>query len=145
MAEPKTKPTTQSAKEFLSKVEPQQKREDAFTLLALFEKITGHDAVMWGDSIVGFGKYHYKSERSRQEGDWMMTGFSPRKQNLTLYVLAGNNGNPALAKLGKHKTSEGIGGCLYINKLADVDMTVLAGLIQTSYDYMKTQYKDAAV
>ena len=83
MSEPKTKPTKESVKDFLSKVEPDVKRQDSFTLLEMFEKITGEKAVMWGDSIVGFGQYHYKSERSKQEGDWMLVGFSPRKQNLT--------------------------------------------------------------
>ena len=84
MAEPKTKATKASVQEFLNKVEPEEKRQDSFTLLEMFEKITGEKGVMWGDSIVGFGQYHYKSERSRQEGDWMLVGFSPRKQNLTL-------------------------------------------------------------
>lgn len=95
---------------------------------------------MWGSSIVGFGKYHYKSEKSSQEGDWMLVGFSPRKQNLSLYIMHGNKDNPALEKLGKHKTSGGIGGCLYINKISDVDQTVLASLIKTSFQYMKQTY-----
>lgn len=138
MAEPKTKVTQQSPKEFLDTIEPEQKRADGFTLLAMFEKITGEKAVMWGSSIVGFGKYHYKSEKSSQEGDWMLVGFSPRKQNLTLYILHGNNDNPLFEKLGKHKTSgSGMGGCLYINKLSDVDQTVLAKLIETSFQFMK--------
>ena len=108
----------------------------------MFEKITGEKGVMWGDSIVGFGQYHYKSERSRQKGDWMLVGFSPRKQNLTLYVLHGNQDNPALEKLGKHKTSSGgMGGCLYINKLSDVDQNVLRKLIETSYRAMKKAAK----
>lgn len=142
MAEPKTKPTTASVKDFLNKVEPGQKREDSFALLGLFEKVTGKEAVMWGESMVGFDVYHYKSERSSQEGDWFMVGFSPRKQNLTLYVLHGNSTNTALTKLGKYKTSSsGMGGCLYINKLADVDMEVLEDLVTTSYEYMKKQYK----
>ncbi len=142
MAEPKTKPTSQSVAEFLSKVEPEQKRQDSFRLLELFEEITGEKAVMWGESIVGFGKYHYKSERSRQEGDWMLVGFSPRKQNLTLYILHGNKDNPALDKLGRHKTSNsGMGGCLYINKLSDVDEKVLGKLIETSYRSMKEANK----
>ncbi|HEY1074408.1 MAG TPA: DUF1801 domain-containing protein [Patescibacteria group bacterium] len=141
MAAPKTKPTTASVRDFLNKIEPEQKREDSFVLLELFEKVTGKSGVMWGESIIGFDTYHYKSERSSQEGDWLMTGFSPRKQNLTLYIMAGNRENPALAKLGRHKTSGGIGGCLYINKLADVDMKVLAELIKTSYEYMRKQYK----
>lgn len=134
MAELKTKVTTQDPKDFLATIEPEQKRQDAFTLLDLFMKVTDEKAVMWGTSIVGFGKYHYKSERSTQEGDWLMVGFSPRKQNLTLYIMAGNQDNPALVKLGKHKSS---GGCLYINKLADVDQAVLAELIKTSYQYMQ--------
>jgi hypothetical protein len=139
MGEPKTKATDQNVKEFLSKVEPEGKRLDSFTLLEMFEKITGEKAVMWGSSIVGFGKYHYKSERSSQEGDWMLTGFSPRKQNLTLYVLHGNDtSQDLLPKLGKHKTSGGsMGGCLYINKLSDVDTNILKELIEKNYNYMK--------
>jgi Domain of unknown function (DU1801) len=135
MAEPKTKATPLDPTEFLNKVEPEQKRLDSFVLLELFEKVTGEKAVMWGGSIVGFGKYHYKSEKSAQEGDWMLVGFSPRKQNLTLYILHGNDKNQELlAKLGKHKTSGGsMGGCLYINKLSDVDQKVLATLIENSF------------
>ena len=136
MAEPKTRITTQDPREYLATIEPEQKRQDSFELLTLFERITGEKAVMWGTSIVGFGKYHYKSERSRQEGDWMLTGFSPRKANLTLYILHGNKENKELlSKLGKHK--EG-GGCLYINKLSDVDTNILEKLIEKSYIYMKT-------
>jgi hypothetical protein len=142
MAEPKTKPTSQSVKEFLNGVVPEEKRRDSFALLEMFEKITGEKAVMWGTSIVGFGQYHYKSERSRQEGDWMLVGFSPRKQNLTLYIMHGNKDNPALEKLGKHKTSGGdMGGCLYINKLSDVDQKVLGKLIEKSYRSMKEANK----
>jgi hypothetical protein len=138
MSEQKTKPTSQSVKEFLDGVVPEEKRQDSFALLEMFEKITGEKGVMWGTGIVGFGQYHYKSERSRQEGDWMLVGFSPRKQNLTLYIMHGNRGNPALEKLGKHKTSGGdMGGCLYINKLSDVDQKVLSKLIEESYRYMK--------
>jgi hypothetical protein len=142
MAEPKTKATKASVQEFLNKVEPEQKRQDSFALLEMFEQITGEKAVMWGDSIIGFGQYHYKSERSRQEGDWMLVGFSPRKQNLTLYVLHGNQDNPALEKLGKHKTSgSGMGGCLYINKLSDVEQKVLRKLIENSFRHMKKTTK----
>lgn len=139
MAEPKTKITNQNPKEFLNTVEPEEKRKDAFTLLKIFEDVTKEKAVMWGTAIIGFGKYHYKSEKSRQEGDWMLTGFSPRKQNLTLYILHGNNDSAALlTKLGKHKTSGGsIGGCLYINKLSDIDQGILTKLIKKSFDYMK--------
>lgn len=134
MAELKTKATTQDPVEFLNSIEPAGKREDGYTLLKLFEKVTGEKPVMWGTSIVGFGKYHYKSERSSQEGDWPLVGFSPRKQSLSLYILHGNVVNPDLEKLGKHKTGM---GCLYINKLSDVDMEVLERLVKKGYEYMK--------
>lgn len=144
MAELKTQVTNQNPKDFLNTIEPEEKRKDGFALLEMFGKVTREKAVMWGTSIVGFGKYHYKSERSAQEGDWMLVGFSPRKQNLTLYIMHGNkqsfssnNNNPVFKKLGKHKTSGGMGGCLYINKLSDVDTAVLSKLIETSFLYMK--------
>lgn len=142
MAELKTKATSQNPLEFLKTVEPEQKRKDALVLLELFQKVTGEKAVMWGTSIIGFGKYHYKSEKSTQEGDWPLVGFSPRKQNLTLYVMHGNNDNQKLfEKLGKHKTSGGMGGCLYINKLSDVDQAILSKLIETSFEFMKKMNK----
>ncbi|MES2436785.1 MAG: DUF1801 domain-containing protein [Patescibacteria group bacterium] len=137
MAELKTKATKESVEKFLKSIEPDQKQKDAFVLLEMFEKVTGEKAVMWGPSIVGFGMYHYKSERSTQEGDWPLVGFSPRKQNLTLYIINGNQNNPDLKKLGKHKTSA---GCLYINKLEDVDEKVLLSLIKKSFQYMKKKY-----
>jgi len=139
MAEIKTKATNQDPKDFLNKIEPDQKKADGFTLLEMFQKITGQKAVMWGSSIVGFGKYHYKSKRSTQEGDWPMAGFSPRKQSLTLYIMAGNEKNTdLLEKLGKYKTGV---GCLYINKLSDVNLSVLEKLIEKSYQFMKNSYK----
>jgi len=135
MAELKTKRTNQKAEEFLNTIEPEQKRNDGFALLELFQKTTGEKAVMWGTSIVGFGMYHYKSERSTQEGDWPLVGFSPRKQNLTLYIMHGNkDSKELLLKLGKYKAS---GGCLYLNKLSDVDQKILTALIKKSFDYMK--------
>ncbi len=134
MAELKTKPTKQSAKVFINSVSPVEKRADSLALLSLFQKVTGEKPVMWGSSIVGFGNYHYKSERSKQEGDWLLVGFSPRKQNLTLYVISGlHSERGLLKKLGKHKTS---GGCLYINKLADVDQRILSTLISKAYKNM---------
>lgn len=135
MAELKTKATKASVKEFLNSIEPEEKRRDSLTLLAMFQKITGEKAVMWGTSIVGFGKYHYKSERSTQEGNWPLSAFSPRKQNLTLYVMAGNENSQALLKqLGKHTKSK---GCLYIKRLADVDQTALAALVKKSFEHAK--------
>jgi len=135
MAELKTKATKQSASAFLKTIEPEGKQQDSFALLKLFEKVTGEKPVMWGTSIIGFGMYHYESERSAQKGDWPLVGFSPRKQNLTLYIRHGIEKNLLLKKLGKYK--EG-GGCLYINKLADIDIKVLTELIKASFQYMKT-------
>lgn len=143
MAELKTKATTQKATEFLNTIEPEGKRKDGIVLLGMFQKVTGKKAVMWGTSIVGFGMYHYKSEKSTQEGDWPLVGFSPRKQNLTLYIMAGNeNSQELLKKLGKHKTS---GGCLYINKLSDVDQAILPKLIEKSFNYMRETNKLASI
>ena len=139
MAELKTKATKESVAKFLNSIEPNEKRTDSFVLVKMFQDITGEKAVMWGSSIVGFGTYHYKSERSTQEGDWLLVGFSPRKQNLTLYVMAGNkDSKELLEKLGKHKTS---GGCLYINRLSDVNQKILTTLIKKSFQYMKKLYK----
>lgn len=127
-----------SVTDFIDGVPDKVKKQDSFTLLELFTKITGEPPKMWGSSIIGFGQYHYKSERSKQEGDWPLTGFSPRKQNLTLYFMLGfDDHTDLLAKLGKHKTSV---GCLYINKLADVDLTVLEKLIRQSYADMQKKY-----
>jgi hypothetical protein len=120
-----------SVKDFINSVDGDTKRSDAFKLLAMYTEITGEKPKMWGDSMIGFGQYHYKSERSRQEGDWPLAAFSPRKQNLTLYIMPGvNDYDNLLDKLGKHKVSK---ACLYINKLSDVDMDVLRRLIDRSY------------
>lgn len=127
----KTHVNDASVEDFITNVEDATKRQDSFALLELYKKITNEKPKMWGSSIIGFGQYHYKSERSRQEGDWPLAGFSPRKQSLTLYVMPGTVDYSDLLKdLGKHKTSK---GCLYINKLADVDMQVLAKIIERSY------------
>lgn len=139
MAELKTKVNNASVTNFINSVPDETKRKDGHILLALFKKITGEKPKMWGTSIIGFGLYHYKSERSAQEGDWPLTGFSPRKQNLTLYIMLGfTDFTDLLKKLGKHKTSK---GCLYINKLADVDMKILEKIIKTSFLAMKKKYK----
>lgn len=131
MAEIKTKVNDASVKGFINSVVNKQRRTDGFKLLEIFTRLTGEEAKMWGASIIGFGQYHYKSERSSQEGDWPLTGFSPRKQNLTLYIMDGpENYTDLLKRLGKHKTSR---GCLYINKLEDIDVDVLKKLIKKSY------------
>ena len=139
MTELKTKPTNEDPRDFLETIEPEQKRIDSFKLLEIFEKITGEKPKMWGSTIIGFGMYHYKSERSSQEGDWPLTGFSPRKANLTLYLMGKfTEERELLQKLGKHKTSV---GCLYINKLSDIDIVILNKLIQKSFEYMRKTHK----
>ena len=142
MAELKTKVTQASVKDFINKVPDKAKRDDGFALLKLFQKITGKKPKMWGTSIIGFGSYHYKSERSSQEGDWMLAGFSPGKQNLTIYIMGMYKSSEfagLLKKLGKHKISTG--ACLYINKLSDVDMKVLEQIIKKSFVEMKKRFK----
>ncbi len=127
-----------SVEDFINNVPDETKRSDSFALLEMFSRITGEQPKMWGSSIIGFGKYHYKSERSRQEGDWPLIGFSPRKQNLTIYIMPGFKDYADLLKdLGKHKTSV---GCLYINKLIDIDQKVLEKLIKQSYKTMKEKH-----
>jgi len=126
MAELKTKPTGQSVDDFLQTVPDERKRLDSYIILEIMKRATGEQPRMWGSSIVGFGARHYKYESGR-EGDWFVTGFSPRKQNLTLYLTYALDRHEALLKkLGKHKTGK---GCLYVNKLDDVDMSVLEELI----------------
>ncbi len=139
MAELKTKPTQASVLDFITSVAEEQQRKDSKVLLQLFKKVTKEKPKMWGTSIVGFGMYHYKSERSSQEGDWPLVGFSPRKQNLTLYLMPGFAGlEDLLKKLGKHKTSK---ACLYIKKLTDVNMDVLEKVVQKSFGAAKKQFK----
>lgn len=139
MAELKTKKHDASVDAFIAKVEPEYRREDCRVVIDIMSKITKADPVMWGSSIVGFGSYHYVYESGR-EGDWMLCGFSPRKQNLTLYIMSGfSNYEALMSKLGKHKTGK---SCLYINKLADIDLKVLKTLIQRSVEHMKKQYRE---
>jgi hypothetical protein len=139
MADLKTKVTKASATDFIRSIPDERKRKDALVLLRLFKDITQEKPKMWGPSIIGFGTYHYKSERSTQEGDWPLTGFSPRKQNLTLYVMSGFSDQEALLKkLGKHKKSV---GCLYINKLEDINLAVLKQIIKKSFVAMKKKYQ----
>lgn len=136
MAELKTKPNKASVEKFLSSVKDEKKREDSFKVLELMKRITKEEPIMWGPSIVGFGKYHYKYASGR-EGDWFLTGFSPRKQNLTLYIMSGfKRYNELMKKLGKHKTGS---SCLYVNRLEDLDMKVLKELITESVKYMKNK------
>ena len=131
MAEIKTKVNEASVEEFLSTVQDEQKRRDCFEIVKMMKQVTKKEPKMWGSAIIGFGSYHYKYESGR-EGDMPQIGFSPRKQNLTLYIGVGKDSdNPLLKKLGKYKTGK---VCLYIKKLADVDRTVLQELIADSFE-----------
>ena len=137
MAEIKTKQTDESVTKFLNTVADETKRKDSFEIVALMKQVTGLPAKMWGPAIIGFDSYHYKYE-SGHEGDMCMIGFSPRKQNITLYVNIGaEEQNALLQKLGKHKTGK---GCLYVNKLSDVNVDVLKKIIETGYDHMKKNH-----
>lgn len=138
MAELKTKKNTTSVEGFLKKVKDSQRKEDCFKVLELMKRVTGEKPLMWGSSIVGFGSYHYVYATGR-EGDWPLTGFSPRAQNLTLYIMPGFDRYDELMKrLGKFKTGK---SCLYLKKLDDVDQIVLEKLISESVKYMKKKYK----
>ncbi|WP_026956790.1 DUF1801 domain-containing protein [Algoriphagus vanfongensis] len=138
MAENKTQPTDASVDDFINQTESPKKREDAFRIKQIMEEETGEKAVMWGPSIVGFGQYHYKYESGR-EGDFLITGFAPRKSAISLYLLGcmETSFEELFAKLGKYKTGA---SCVYINKLADIDEKVLRELIRTAYIYMKEKY-----
>ena len=132
MAENKTQKTGASVDEFLASVENRTRREDGFRLLQMMQEVTGLEPEMWGPSMVGFGDYHYRYESGR-EGDIFLTGFSPRKQRLSLYIMAGFDAYEGLlSRLGKHRMGA---SCLYINKLADVDMDVLRELVRQSFDH----------
>ena len=138
MAELKTKQNDASVKEFLGKIPDERKRRDAFTILELMQEITGEKPKMWGPSIVGFGSYHYKYD-SGHEGDMCVTGFSPRKEALTLYITTGFEKQAGLMKkLGKHKTSK---ACLYIKRLEDVSLPVLKELIAESVRQVQKHHK----
>lgn len=137
MSEMKTTLNDGDVNAFLHSVEDEKKRADCFTLLDIMKEFTGDEPKMWGTSIVGFGSYHYKYESGR-EGDFFITGFSPRKQALTIYIMPGFDRYPALmGQLGKHKTGK---SCLYIKRLSEIDLETLKTLIQESINYMNKKY-----
>lgn len=137
MSDPKTQATDASVEDFLAAVPNARRREDSGKVLELMQEVTGEPPVMWGDSIVGFGTYHYRYKNGR-EGDWPRTGFSPRKQYLAIYIMPGfSEYEGLLSRLGKHRTSV---SCLYINKLADIDMDVLREIIAGSHQEMARRY-----
>ena len=134
MTELKTKPNDKNVIEFLNNVENKKRREDSLEVLKLMKEVTQEEPVMWGDSIIGFGTYHYKYASGR-EADWLQIGFSPRKQALTVYIMDGfDKYSELLNKLGKYKTGK---SCLYINKLEDVQIPVLKEIMMESLKYIK--------
>lgn len=137
MTELKTKPNDQSVDEFLRKVENPKRRSDSFEILKLMREVTQEEPIMWGDSIVGFGSYHYKYASGR-EGNWFQIGFSPRKQSLTIYVVPElDRFEEILNRLGKFKTGK---SCLYINKLQDINISTLKELMEEAIIYLREQY-----
>ena len=136
MAKLKTSPNDGDVHAFLDTIEDEQKRKEAYMILELMQEITGAEPQMWGSRIVGFGSYHYKYKSGR-EGDWFEVGFSPRKRNFSLYLMAGfGQLKELLDQLGKYKTGK---SCLYINRLSDVDSQVLRQLIQASVDHIRNR------
>lgn len=139
-SEPKTKQTKASVADYIAAIEDDTQRADAKTLVRLMKKITGKQPKMWGPSIIGFDTYHY-TYASGREGDWPLVGFSPRKGNLSIYIMSGFSGASAmLEKLGKHKTGK---SCLYVRRLADIDIDVLEQMIVCSVTHMKKIYPTA--
>jgi hypothetical protein len=137
MAETKTRPTAVSVEEFIAAIEHPGRREDAMALVALMEAETGEKATLWGSSIVGFGRYHYRYD-SGHEGDACLVGFSPRKANLVLYVAADEARRAdMLARLGKHRSGA---GCVYVNRFSDVDEAVVREMTRTSVETLKARY-----
>lgn len=140
MAEIKTKQTNANVEDFINSfANTEQKRKDGFELLKMMQDFTGYEPKMWGPSIIGFGQYHYKSEKSRQEGDWPLVGFSPRKAAISLYVYSGCSGQDDLLKeLGKFKMGK---GCIYVNKLSDINLEILKKIMKSTIDFLQSKYK----
>ena len=140
MAEIKTKQNDADVITFINTfADTELKKKDSFELLKLMQNLTGFEPKMWGGTIIGFGSYHYKSERSRQEGDWPLIGFSPRKAAISLYVYSGCAGQEALLnELGKFKMGK---GCIYVNKLSDIDIEILKIMMQQTIEFLQTKYK----
>lgn len=141
MAEIKTKATDVDVREFINSfADTEQKKADGFALLDFMQKVTGYEPKMWGGSIIGFGQYHYKSERSRQEGDWPLVGFSPRKAAISLYVFTGMAEHEHLLEgLGKFKRGQ---ACLYVKKLSDINLEVLKTIMEATIQFLKTKYPE---
>ena len=140
MSEIKTKPSDFDIDKFLMSVEPDKKRVDSIELKKLFDSIVKEKPLLWNNNMIGYGSFHYKSDHSKQEGDWPLTGFSPRKQNITIYIMSHvSNYKDLLSKLGKYKISSG--SCIYVNKIEDINLDVLKEIISASVSDMKKTYK----
>jgi len=140
MSEIKTKPIDYDVDKFLLTVEPEKKRVDSIELKKLFDSVVKEKASLWNNNMIGYGSYHYKSDRSAQEGDWPLTAFSPRKQYMAVYIMSGvNRYKELLSKLGKFKISSG--SCIYINKIEDINPDILKEIISASVSDMKKTYK----
>lgn len=138
MAEPKTKPTEESVKDFLNRIPEAERREDCFVVAKIMEEITGDKPKMWGPSMVGFGTYRYKYASGR-EGDWPVAAFSPRKKDLTVYLMMGfQKHDELMKKLGKHSSAK---SCLYIKRLSDIHVPTLKKLIKTSIKELEAYIK----
>jgi len=136
----KTKPGDLDIDKFLMSVEPEKKRADSIELKKLFDSVVKERPSLWNNNMIGYGSYHYKSDRSKQEGDWPLTGFSPRKQYLAIYIMSHvSNYKDLLSKLGKYKISSG--SCIYVSKIEDINLDVLKEIISTSVSDMKKTYK----
>lgn len=139
MSEIKTKPVDTDIDNFLASIEPEKKRADSIELKKLFDSVVKEKPSLWNNDMIGYGSFHYKSEKSKQEGDWPLTAFSPRKQYLAVYIMSHvNNYKDFLNDLGKYKISSG--SCIYINKIEDINQDVLKKLISASVSDMKKQY-----
>ena len=139
MGEIKTKPTDLDIDDFLSGVEPEKRRLDSIEIKKVFDSVVKEKASLWNNNMIGYGSYHYKSEKSKQEGDWPLTGFSPRKQYIAVYIMPGvENYRELLDKLGKHKVSSG--SCIYIRSMKDIDTDILGQIIAKSVEDMKKLY-----
>jgi hypothetical protein len=140
MSEIKTKPVDSDINKFLMSVEPEKKRADSFELKKLFDSVVKEKPSLWNNNMIGYGSYHYKSDRSKQEGEWPLTGFSPRKQYIAIYIMSNvSNYKDLLSKLGKFKISSG--SCIYVNKIEDINLDVLKEIISTSVSDMKKKYR----
>ena len=139
MAELKTKKTDANVEEFIRTfADTDKKRKDGLELLQIMKDFTGYEPKMWGPSIVGFGQYHYKSDKSKQEGDWPLIGFSPRKVAISLYVYSGCAGQEELLQnLGKFKMGK---GCIYVKKLEDIDVEILKKLMASTINFLEAKY-----